>query len=99
MDDHHIKVDLLKLLDDNRLTVAQGTSNRNNVLFVVGKSSAVTKLEELTSCYTDRANMKIATVEDIGLGKGQNHGLRYTYLILNCGREHSKEIRETNPNC
>ncbi|KAL5234378.1 hypothetical protein ACI65C_001788 [Semiaphis heraclei] len=67
MDDHHIKVDLLKLLDDNRLTVAQGTSNRNNVLFVVGKSSAVTKLEELTSCYTDRANMKIATVEDIGL--------------------------------
>jgi len=69
MDDHLIKVDLLKLLDGNRLTVAQGTSDRKNVLFVVGKSSAVKKLEELTSCYADKANMKIATVEDVRLGK------------------------------
>ncbi|XP_015369635.1 PREDICTED: anamorsin homolog [Diuraphis noxia] len=67
MDNHHIKVDLLKLLDDNHLTVAQGTSDRKNVLFVVGKPSAVKKLEEFTTCYADRINMKIATVEYINL--------------------------------
>jgi len=82
MDDHHINIDLLKLLDDNRLTVAQGTSDPKNVLFVVSKSSAVKKLEELTSCYADKANMKVTTLEDINLGKGRRHGLRYACLIF-----------------
>jgi len=74
MDDHHIKVDLLKLLVDNHLTVAQGT--RKDVLFVVGKSSAVKELEEFASSNADRVNVKIDTVENIGLGKRRGHGLR-----------------------
>ncbi|XP_026809509.1 anamorsin homolog isoform X2 [Rhopalosiphum maidis] len=67
MDDHHIKVDLLKLLDENCLTVAQGTSDHKNLLFVVKKSSAIEKLEEFASCYADRINVKIAIVENLNL--------------------------------
>jgi len=70
MEHHHTKVDLLKLLSDNHLTVAQGTSDRKNVLFVVGKTSAGKELEEFASCNADRANVTIEFVEDIGHGKG-----------------------------
>lgn len=66
MEHHHTKVDLLKLLSDNHLTVAQGTSDRKNVLFVVGKTSAGKELEEFASCNADRANVTIEFVEDIG---------------------------------
>jgi len=90
MDDHHIKVDLLKLLDDNHLTVAQGTPDHKNVLFVVSKSSAIKKLEEFTSCYADKANMKVATVEEIRLGKRQKHSLIYTQC---CSRKKSRRYR------
>ncbi|XP_022163922.1 anamorsin homolog [Myzus persicae] len=62
--DSHIEDDLLKLLDDNRLTAAQGTSDRKNVLFVVGMSSAVKKLEEFISSNAEKANMKIGIIEN-----------------------------------
>lgn len=60
-----MEVDLLKLLDDNRLTVAPGTTDRKNLLFVVGKPSAVEKLKEFANCHADRANVKIAIVESL----------------------------------
>jgi len=71
MDDRHTKVDLLKLLDDNRLTVAQGMSDQKNVLFVVSRESAVKELEEFASCNADRVNVKIDIVENMGLGKDE----------------------------
>lgn len=72
MEGDHIKVYLLKLLDDNRLTVTQGTSDKKNLLFVVGKLSAIEKLEEFASCYADRINLKIVTVENLTVGKEAN---------------------------
>jgi hypothetical protein len=81
MDNHNIKVDLLKLLDENRLTVAQGTSDRKNLLFVVRKSSAIEKLEEFASCYADRVNVKIEIVEKLNLGKESNSYCRFDYLF------------------
>ncbi|XP_025197772.1 anamorsin homolog isoform X2 [Melanaphis sacchari] len=82
MDDHYIKVDLLKLLDDNHLTVTQGTSDRKNLLFVVGKSSTVEKLEELTSCYADRVNVKFALVDNLNLA---SEGSLYNAILLGFG--------------
>jgi len=82
MDDHPIKVDLLKLLDDNHLTVAQGASDRKNVLFVVSKPSAVKKLAEFASCYADRVNVKIDLAENLTLGKKRGHSFRSTYLVF-----------------
>lgn len=82
MEDHHIKVDLLKLLDDNRLTVTQGTSDKKNSLFVVGKSSGLEKLEEFASCYADRINLKIVTVENLSLGKETNSNCWFDYLFI-----------------
>ncbi|XP_060837668.1 anamorsin homolog isoform X2 [Rhopalosiphum padi] len=82
MDNHNIKVDLLKLLDENRLTVAQGTSDRKQVLFVVRKSSAIEKLEEFASCYADRNNVKIEIVEDLNL---VSEGSLYNAIVSGFG--------------
>jgi len=82
MEDHHIKVDILQLLDDYRLTVTQGTSDKKNVLFVVGKSSAVEKLEEFASSCADRINLKIVTVENLSLGKEANSNCWFDYLFM-----------------
>jgi len=70
MDDHHFGVDLLKLLDENRLTVAQGTSDRKNVLFVTRKASDVEKLKEFANCYADRVNIKIVEHSNLALVTG-----------------------------
>lgn len=82
MEDHHIKVDLLKLLEDNRLTVTQGTFDKKNLLFVVSKSSTVEKLEEFATCYADRINLKIVTVENLSLGKEANSNCWFDYLFI-----------------
>ncbi|CAH1716993.1 anamorsin homolog isoform X1 [Aphis gossypii] len=85
MEDHHIKVDLLQLLDDNRLTVTQGTSDKKNVLFVVGKSSAVEKLEEFASSCADRINLKIVTVENLSLVASK--GSLFNAILLGFGED------------
>lgn len=84
MENHHIKIDLLKLLDDNRLTATQGTSDKKNLLFVVGKSSAVEKLEEFASCYADRINLEIVTVENLSLGMEANSNCWFDYYLCIC---------------
>ncbi|CAI6369489.1 unnamed protein product [Macrosiphum euphorbiae] len=84
MDDHRTKVDLLKLLDDNHLTVAQGVSDRKNLLFVVGKSSAFKELEEFASCNADRANVKIDIVENMGLA---TDGPLYSAILSGFGSD------------
>lgn len=84
MDYHHIKVDLLKLLDDNHSTVAQGTSARKNVLFVVGKQSAVKTLDEFASCYADRTNVKIDIAENLSLA---TDGPLYNIILSGFGAD------------
>lgn len=69
MDDHQIIIDLKKLL-----TVAGETSDKKNILIVLGKSSAGADPEGFAKYFADTATVKIANAENLELCKWHRKG-------------------------